>query len=343
MPGLCRGGSGGGEAVVTQLIRYDAACRAIAAAKSVDEAKAIHDKAEALRVYYRQANNREMEANCAEIRIRAKRRAGELIIEQKQTVGLNRGTAGKGRPVKGGSAKAPPKDLRPTLREIGVKDKKFSTSAQALAKIAPKQFDVRLERLKKDMVTSPDRVSLDILRDQTQADKKTLRAERERNLGKNQRALPDKKYGVIVADPEWRFEPWSRESGMDRAADNHYPTSCTDVIAARDVPKVAADDCVLFLWATVPMLPHALVVMAAWGFDYRSHYVWVKDLMGTGYWNRNTHELLLIGTRTAVMSTVTGLPARSMRARRTLSSGRGARASAARRSAARNLPGAYHG
>jgi hypothetical protein len=45
---------------------------------------------------------------------------------------------------------------------------------------------------------------------------------------------------------------------MDRAADNRYPTSTTDIIAERDVASIAADDCVLFLWATVPMLRDAL-------------------------------------------------------------------------------------
>ena len=35
-------------------------------------------------------------------------------------------------------------------------------------------------------------------------------------------------YGVIFADPPWRFEPYSRITGMDRAADNHYPTMTTD-------------------------------------------------------------------------------------------------------------------
>ncbi len=50
---------------------------------------------------------------------------------------------------------------------------------------------------------------------------------RESALAGRQRALPNKTYGVILADPEWRFEPWSRESGMDLAADNHYPTSET--------------------------------------------------------------------------------------------------------------------
>jgi N6-adenosine-specific RNA methylase IME4 len=123
------------------------------------------------------------------------------------------------------------------------------------------------------------------------------RAQRELDLSARQAALPAKHYGVIVADPEWRFEPYSRDTGMDRAADNHYPTSITDEIAARDVGSIAADDCVLFLWATVPMLRDALRVMEAWGFEYRSHAIWDKVHIGTGYWFRNRHELLLVGTR----------------------------------------------
>jgi len=123
------------------------------------------------------------------------------------------------------------------------------------------------------------------------------RADRERELADKQTALPNKCYGVILADPEWRFEPYSRETGMDRAADNHYPTSATEVIAARDVASIAADDCVLFLWATVPMLEHAMAVLKAWGFTYRSHAMWDKVHIGTGYWFRNRHEILLVGTK----------------------------------------------
>ena len=38
------------------------------------------------------------------------------------------------------------------------------------------------------------------------------------------RQLGTKLYGVLYGDPPWRVEPYSRETGMDRAADNHYPT-----------------------------------------------------------------------------------------------------------------------
>ena len=127
-------------------------------------------------------------------------------------------------------------------------------------------------------------------------EKREQRVRREAELGERQRALPDRRCGVIYADPPWRFEPYSRDTGMDRAADNHYPTSPLEEIKALSVPSIAAPDCVLFLWATVPMLPQALEVMSAWGFTYKSNFAWAKNRMGTGYWNRNKHELLLIGT-----------------------------------------------
>ena len=62
-----------------ELVKYDAACRAIAEARSVDEAKDIRDFALALQAYARQANNRELEDNARCIRLRATRRVGELM------------------------------------------------------------------------------------------------------------------------------------------------------------------------------------------------------------------------------------------------------------------------
>jgi N6-adenosine-specific RNA methylase IME4 len=129
------------------------------------------------------------------------------------------------------------------------------------------------------------------------AGKKLIRERRERELAAKQCALPSARYGVILADPPWRFKIYSRETGMDRAADNHYPTQETADICALDIASIAAPDCVLFLWATVPMMPQALDVMKDWGFAYKSQCLWVKNRIGTGYWFRNKHEILLVGTR----------------------------------------------
>lgn len=108
--------------------------------------------------------------------------------------------------------------------------------------------------------------------------------------------FPRKRYGVVLADPPWSFATYS-ENGMDRSADNHYPTLNTELLCGVGPFVPAADDSVLFLWATAPMLPDAIRVIKAWGFDYKSHFVWVKDKVGTGYWFRNQHELMLVGTK----------------------------------------------
>jgi N6-adenosine-specific RNA methylase IME4 len=68
-----------------------------------------------------------------------------------------------------------------------------------------------------------------------------------------------------------------------------------DELAALEIP--AADDAVLFMWATSPKLAEALKLMDAWGFGYRTCMVWVKDRIGMGYYARQRHELLLIGRR----------------------------------------------
>jgi N6-adenosine-specific RNA methylase IME4 len=106
---------------------------------------------------------------------------------------------------------------------------------------------------------------------------------------------PAKQYGVIYADPPWRFEPWSRKTGLGRSADNHYPTMTLDEIKALPIP--AAKNCALLLWALGCMKPQALEVMSAWGFEYKAECIWVKKSIGLGFWWRSQHESLLLGTR----------------------------------------------
>src|SRR5215472_9540884 len=93
-----------------ELIHYDAACRAIGQAVATDEVLRIRDKAAMMKMYARQAKNRELEIQAAEIRHRAERRVGQLIDQQRATVGLAKGTRGalKGRHASGGARLAPP-------------------------------------------------------------------------------------------------------------------------------------------------------------------------------------------------------------------------------------------
>lgn len=113
-----------------------------------------------------------------------------------------------------------------------------------------------------------------------------------------------KKYNVILADPPWAFRAWSNK-GMGRSAEQHYPTMRLDDIKALPVADLAAEDCVLFLWATFPMLKEAFAVIDAWGFTYKTvAFTWVKEnrkssglFWGLGYWTRANAEICLLATR----------------------------------------------
>lgn len=295
-----------------ELVPYNQARIMLAEAKAVDDVKSILDKAIAMKEYARRAADRTLEIDATEIRFHAERRLGEMIAAQKATIGLNRGRAGAGRPVLGAAeTEAPKVDERPKLADVGI-DHKLSAHAQKMAAVPAEDFQSRIDAWRDEMAAGQSRVTMDLMRIGETSLKKERRETRERELAEVQCALPEKRYGVICADPEWRFEPYSRETGLDRAADNHYPTSVTEEICARPVAGIAADDCVLFLWATVPMLPDALTVMKAWGFAYKSHFIWNKDKIGTGYWNRNKHELLLIGTRGNIPAPAMGEQAHSV-------------------------------
>lgn len=126
----------------------------------------------------------------------------------------------------------------------------------------------------------------------------------------------DRTWPVLYADPAWEHERWS-DLGREKSPDNHYPTMPLEEIAALPVPRLAARHAALFLWATVPHLASALEVLRGWGFDYRSHVVWLKTNAdgtphrGTGHWFIGTHELLLLGIRGDMPAPVPGTQAES--------------------------------
>lgn len=135
----------------------------------------------------------------------------------------------------------------------------------------------------------------------THGDKAQRRKTRQETLAAKIKALPDKRYGVIYADPGWKTETWSTK-GLDRSADLHFTTTELDAIKRLDVPSISAKDTVLFLWTTVPHLEQALEVMRAWGFAYRTLLTWDKEIIGTGHWLRNQTEHLIIAAKGDVVA-----------------------------------------
>ena len=117
--------------------------------------------------------------------------------------------------------------------------------------------------------------------------------------------LPDKKYSIIYADPPWSYQ----NRGTRAAASKHYDTMTIEDIKRMGVGAagggIANEDCVLFMWATFPMLREALDVIEAWGFSYKTvAFNWVKQnrngtgiFMGLGNWTRSNSEICLLATK----------------------------------------------
>lgn len=119
-------------------------------------------------------------------------------------------------------------------------------------------------------------------------------------------------FQMIMADPPWSYEMRS-EAGYGRAPDAHYDCMAVEEIAALPVAALAADNCLLWMWAVMPMLQQAMDVIAAWGFQFKTGGYWVKTAktfrrdqklaFGTGYILRNAGEPFLIATRGAPSTT----------------------------------------
>lgn len=107
----------------------------------------------------------------------------------------------------------------------------------------------------------------------------------------------DKKYQIIYADPPWKYRN-NKTGGSMHPQDYHYPKLITDDICALPINDIADRNCVLFLWATVPMIQDSFRVMEAWGFEYKTMLFWRKIMSwGMGFWYRGQVEVLLLGIR----------------------------------------------
>lgn len=115
-------------------------------------------------------------------------------------------------------------------------------------------------------------------------------------------------FDLIMADPPWSFDNFSA-AGEAKNAKAQYACNPLEWIKGLPVEGIAARDCVLWLWATNPMLPDALAVLSAWGFTFKTAGHWVKRTkhgklaFGTGYIFRCAGEPYLIGARGAPKTT----------------------------------------
>ena len=113
----------------------------------------------------------------------------------------------------------------------------------------------------------------------------------------------DKKYNIIYADPPWSYN--------DKALSGARGAFCKyDVMGIKDIEllpiaNISGEHCILFMWATMPMLQEALSVITSWGFKYKTcAFTWIKKnkkadslFWGMGNWTRANAELCLIAAK----------------------------------------------
>ena len=112
-------------------------------------------------------------------------------------------------------------------------------------------------------------------------------------------------YSIVYADPPWNYTSFSNKIPSRAKAGQTYNAMRMIDIYDFEMPELA-DDCVLFMWATAPLMPEALHTMKSWGFEFKTiAFTWVKknkketttNFWGMGSWTRSNPEFCLLGTR----------------------------------------------
>ena len=271
------------------LLKYDAACRALAEAVTADEVMTIRLEAKAIEVVARVAKDVTLEVGARKLRTRAEIKLGDMLAEA-EAAGL---IASRGGQTKNKGSDSEPSPA--TLKEIGV-DKKLSARSRRLSDLGHEAVELMLVRFE-DESLGRGRLALDILEAQERDALQQRRRDLEQELSDASALLAGgRRFPNIYADPATKFL-----SGFGaRSIENHYITMTTEQLCALPVKDRALQAARLLIWSTVPQLANTFKIAEAWGFpDYSSHIVWDKTSPdhpnegGTGHVFINQHELLL--------------------------------------------------
>jgi len=109
---------------------------------------------------------------------------------------------------------------------------------------------------------------------------------------KETKEIPTELPNLLLCDPPWRYD---FAETKNRQIENQYST--LTVPEMKDHLPTTQDDCILFMWATAPKLREAFELLDLWEYSYKTHAIWDKEIIGSGYWFRGQHELLIVATR----------------------------------------------
>jgi N6-adenosine-specific RNA methylase IME4 len=254
-----------------------------------------------MQAYAKQANDITLIKHATEIRMRAERRAGELLIEMAE-----RGERDSGKGNRNPALKS--RNATPKLSDLGISKTK-SSRWQKLAELDDDIFETRVEQAS---TRAYDQIAQRFIKE---AKIERAKCQHGRLIADGCRvddliALAASGYraGAILADVAWPWETWGGLSGKVRSScDNHYGTCSLEEIARLPVAPLAAEHCALFLWCTWPHIVRGnhIPILRAWGFEpATAAFVWVKQnpsgdglYTGMGYATRSNSEVCIYATK----------------------------------------------
>ena len=273
-----------------ELVLLTRAERMLAEARDIDTVRDLRDKAQAAKAWAKKAGvSKKIILHAATIKVQAERRLGEMLQElplakaapgnQYRAKTLDRSQTATG-PVR--------------LQDLGI-TKSDSSRAQQIARLPAATFHRYVERTVKAGQEPTSAGLLRLAKEQNAQTTATPRGNPGPRVIHSLQSLvkAGRRFGTIYADPPWSFH----DRASRGAANNHYPTMTLRQILMEPVAGLAAEASHLHLWCPSAILPDALQVVAAWGFEYRSTFVWVKPQLGVGHYWRCSHEILLLAIR----------------------------------------------
>jgi N6-adenosine-specific RNA methylase IME4 len=207
-----------------------------------------------------------------------------------------------GRPTKEKSLSIVDNDLpKHNTREIIAKTLNWSTGKVAMADIVFKKATPELEEKVLNNEITINQAYQDIKKEEKkeqQEVKKQAYKDKIETVSENEFKIDifntGKKFRIIYADPPWQYDLEQTSPNLGGAI-KHYNSMSINELCNLPIKEITEKDAVLFLWVTSPKLNLFLQLMDAWGFDYKTSFVWDKVKHNMGHYNSVRHEFLLIG------------------------------------------------
>jgi len=269
-----------------QLIKWDEINNKIIACKDIYEMKLIGAELSAIKKYVQDTKQGLQVKNTVALHIlRLDRKIGKWLEEN-----ITHGTINNLKQFTEGNQELP----SVKLKDVGI-SKKESSQLQKIYHIPQKIFNEYTDK---------------VINSETELTKSSMLklATRLNGNGKHTNEKSDemcvvedlyelikagKVFKTIYADPPWAYSNQSTRS----ATDTQYKTMSINEICDLPVSQLSDNVCHLHLWTTNSFLRDAFNVIDAWGFEYKSCFVWVKPKLGIGNYWRVSHEFLLLGVK----------------------------------------------